>query len=108
MHVPGDWYKNVHNSIVCGGGGGLAAKSCDSWNPVDYSLPGSAVHGILQARILEWVARLEKCVVIEWNAMSEWSSGSQLGAVLPPEGRLTIAGYIFGYRNCSKSRSHSA
>jgi len=23
---------------------------------VDYSLPGSYVHGILQARILEWVA----------------------------------------------------
>ena len=26
---------------------------CD---PKDYSLPGSSVHGILQARILEWVA----------------------------------------------------
>ena len=26
---------------------------CD---PVDYNLPGSSVHGILQARILEWVA----------------------------------------------------
>ena len=25
-------------------------------NPVDWSLPGSSVHGILQARILEWVA----------------------------------------------------
>ena len=24
-------------------------------NPVDWSLPGSSVHGILQARILEWV-----------------------------------------------------
>ena len=24
--------------------------------PVDYSLPGSYVHGILQARTLEWVA----------------------------------------------------
>ena len=26
---------------------------CD---PVDYSLPGSCVHGILQARIMEWVS----------------------------------------------------
>ena len=26
---------------------------CD---PIDYSLPGSSVHGILQARTLEWVA----------------------------------------------------
>ena len=29
----------------------------DSLQPVDCSLPGSSVHGILQARILEWVAR---------------------------------------------------
>ena len=26
------------------------------WNPMDCSLPGSSAHGILQARILEWVA----------------------------------------------------
>ena len=25
-------------------------------NPMDCSLPGSSVHGIFQARILEWVA----------------------------------------------------
>ena len=28
----------------------------DSWDPMDCSLPGSSVHEILQARILEWVA----------------------------------------------------
>ena len=28
----------------------------DSWDPMDCSLPGSHVHRILQARILEWVA----------------------------------------------------
>ena len=39
------------------GGGGLIAKSCLTLcNPMDYSLPGSSVHGILQAIILEWVA----------------------------------------------------
>ena len=27
-------------------------------NPMDYSLPGSSVHGILQARILEWVVAI--------------------------------------------------
>ena len=26
------------------------------WDPIDCSLPGSSVHGILQARILEWAA----------------------------------------------------
>ena len=25
-------------------------------NPMDYSLPGSPIHGIFQARVLEWVA----------------------------------------------------
>ena len=30
----------------------LVAQSC----PMDWSLPGSSVHEILQARILEWVA----------------------------------------------------
>ena len=33
------------------------SKSCLSLcNPVDWSPPGSSIHGILQARILEWVA----------------------------------------------------
>ena len=33
------------------------AQSCLTLcDPVDYSLPGSSVHGILQVRILEWVA----------------------------------------------------
>ena len=27
----------------------------NSWDPMDCSPPGSSVHGILQARILEWV-----------------------------------------------------
>ena len=35
----------------------VAAQSrptlCD---PVDYSLPGSSIHGIFQARVLEWGA----------------------------------------------------
>ena len=33
------------------------ARSCPALcDPMDYSLPGSSVHGISQARILEWVA----------------------------------------------------
>ena len=33
------------------------AQSCPSLSdPMDYSLPGSSVHGIFQARVLEWVA----------------------------------------------------
>ena len=33
------------------------AQLCPTlWDPVDCSLPGPSVHGILQARNLEWVA----------------------------------------------------
>ena len=33
------------------------AQSCPTlWDPMDCSPPGSSVHGIFQARILEWVA----------------------------------------------------
>ena len=41
---------------------GMRAKSLQSrltfFNPMGCSLPGSFVHGILQARILEWVAHV--------------------------------------------------
>ena len=38
-------------------GGGLVAQSCPALcDPMDCSLPGSSVHGIIQAGILEWVA----------------------------------------------------
>ena len=39
----------VHESEV--------ARSCPTlYDPMDCSLPGSSVHGIFQARVLEWVA----------------------------------------------------
>ena len=38
----------------------VSARSLQScltlYNPMDYSSPGSSVHGIFHARILEWVA----------------------------------------------------
>ena len=45
------------------------AKSLESFltlcNPMDHSPPGSSVHGIIQARILEWVA-------ISFSRVSSW------------------------------------
>ena len=41
------------------------AQSCPTLsNPMDCSLPGSSIHGIFQARVLEWVATAfsGKCV----------------------------------------------
>ena len=49
----GAWWATVHAAAT-------AAKSLQSCltlcDPKDPSLEGSSVHGILQARILEWVA----------------------------------------------------
>ena len=46
----------------------LVAQSCLTlWEPMECSLPGSSVHGILKARILEWVA----------ISFSRWSSQSR-------------------------------
>ena len=49
ISIRGKWMKYV---CVC-----LVAQLCQTLcNPTDCNLPGSSVHGILQARILEWVA----------------------------------------------------
>ena len=41
-------------------------------NPMDYSLPGSSVHGIFQARILEWAAI---CFSREFNLLDKYNWG---------------------------------
>ena len=43
-------------------------QSCWLCKPTDYRLPGSSVHGILQARILEWVATpfLHGCSLVRY------------------------------------------
>ena len=46
--------KSFPKSVLC-----LVAQSCLTLcDPMDCSLPGSSVFGILQAEILEWVAML--------------------------------------------------
>ena len=42
------------------------------WNPMGCSLPGSSIHGIFQARILQWVA-------ISFSRRSSWHQGLNLG-----------------------------
>ena len=51
---------------------GLIVKSCPTLcDPMDYSLPGSSVHGILQARILDWVSSSfvshQKLSILQWH-----------------------------------------
>ena len=45
------YYPQIYIWDIC-----VVAKSCPTlYDPMDYSLPGSPVHGIFQARILEWI-----------------------------------------------------
>ena len=60
---PWGWDRRAHPSSHGGQGWGkgghacLVAPSClNLRDPLDCNLPGSFVHGILQAGILEWVA----------------------------------------------------
>ena len=46
-------------------------RSCPTLcNPIDCSLPGSSVHGIFQARVLEWGAIAFSIIIGYWNAVS--------------------------------------
>ena len=54
------YYSALKRKVILTYATAAAAKSLQScptlWDPIDGSLPGSSVPGILQARTLEWVA----------------------------------------------------
>ena len=60
MSFNGQWLYQLWNIYILEYLLALLAKllqSCSTLcDPMDYSLPGSSVHGILQARLLQWVA----------------------------------------------------
>ena len=52
------------------------AQSCPTFSdPMDCSLPGSSVHGICQARVLEWVG-------IAWDPVNNLKSKRERSDVL--------------------------
>ena len=60
----------------------LVAQSCPTlWDPVGFSPPGSSVHGILQARIPEWVA-------ISFSRGSSWPWDQTLVSCLGDTGEV--------------------
>ena len=62
----------------------LLLQSCPTLcDPVDYSTPGSPVHGILQARILEWMAVCSFGDILD--------PGIELTSLMPP----ALAGRYF-------------
>ena len=81
------FYKYLYFVCVCS-----VAHSCSTLcDPMDYSQPGSSVHGILQARKLEWVAisysrgssqgwKLHLLHLLHWlvHSLPLWNQGSPI------------------------------
>ena len=62
------------------------AQSCPTLcDPMDCSLPGSTIHGILQTRILEWVA-------ISFSRRRIWRFFKTLGTELPYHSTIPLLG----------------
>ena len=63
------------------------AQSCPTIsNPLDYSLPGSSVHGIFQARVLEWGAiAFSICSIVDmkFHEKKEKAAGSLTRWIFP-------------------------
>ena len=57
VKVIGVWLSSFYKIMIDSDSASEVAQSCPTLcDPVDYRPPGSSVHGISQARILEWVA----------------------------------------------------
>ena len=72
------------------------------WDPMDHSPPGSSVHGILQSRILEWVA-ISSSKGISWprdwalfsfvSCIGRWVLYHQCHLGSPRENRILIKSF---------------
>ena len=68
--IPGFPDSSVGKESACNIGGkeSEVAQSCPTLcNPMDCSLPGSSIHGIFQAIVLEWITRLDS-----WAGKISW------------------------------------
>ena len=78
------WYS--HYEEECEVKWSEVAQSCPTlWDPMDCSLPGSTIHGILQTRILEWVA-------ISFSRRRIWRLFKKLGTELQYHSTILLLG----------------
>ena len=71
----------------------LVTQSCLLCNPVDCSLPGFTVHGILQARILEWVA-ISSSRGSSHPGIEPWSPALQADSLLSESPRKPVGAQV--------------
>ena len=76
LYIPSKWYMQCMNYNVCCWCCCSVTQSCLTLcDPVDCSPPGSSVHGILQARILEWVTMPSSRILedLSWRMLEKRS-----------------------------------
>ena len=49
-----EFFQHLYNCMYSSLCANLLQSCLTLWDPMNFSLPGSSVHGILQARILKW------------------------------------------------------
>ena len=73
-------YTPFHRLCICA----KLLQSCLTlWDPMGHSSPGSSVHGILEARTLEWVA-------MPSSRGSSWLTGWTLSSYVSCTGRQAV------------------
>ena len=83
------------------------SQSCPTLSdPMDWSLPGSSVHGIFQARVLEWVAIAFSIVYLNINAsnlfyINEITLNAMFLEILPTKQCIYIYIYFCVYDSYS-------
>ena len=77
-------------------------QSCPTLSdPMDCSLPGSSVHGIFQARVLEWGAIAFSCVFLEDNmTLATTDSPTSMEEAYFPQDY--ISNVFFYFSHCNK------
>ena len=91
-------HRNCNKILQAESESEVAAQSCLTLcNPMDCSLPGFSVHGILQARILEWVT-------ISFSRGSSQHRGSNPGLL---HWRQTLSPLSHGPKNEPRFKPHS-
>ena len=77
----------------------LVVKSHPTFcDPVDCRLPGSSVHGILQARIPGWVAFPSPCIVLQRFRNLLMTNKGWFQAIFPKEVQSHCCGVFIGMR----------
>ena len=77
----------------------LVVKSHPTFcDPVDCRLPGSSVHGILQARIPGWVAFPFPCIVLQRFRNLLMTNKGLFQAIFPKEIQSHCCGVFIGMR----------